>query len=96
VRREVVVGCLNGVGFGIITGIAAGTWFGMASLGFVIALAMMTNMIAGALGGILIPMVLEKFDADPAVSSGAFVTTVTDVIGNFAFLGIATLWFKLW
>src|SRR3954464_14140711 len=96
VRREVIVGCLNGVGFGIITGIAAGTWFGMASLGFVIALAMMTNMIAGALGGILIPMVLEKFEADPAVSSGAFVTTVTDVVGNFAFLGIATLWFKLW
>jgi magnesium transporter len=95
VRREVIVGCLNGIGFGIITGIAAGTWFGMASLGFVIALAMMTNMVAGALGGILIPMVLEKFDADPAVSSGAFVTTVTDVIGNFAFLGIATLWFKL-
>ncbi len=96
VRREAVVGCLNGVGFGIITGLAAGTWFGMASLGFVIALAMLTNMIAGALGGILIPMVLEKFDADPAVSSGAFVTTVTDVVGNFSFLGIATLWFKLW
>ena len=94
VRRELAVGCLNGIGFGLITGIAAGTWFGMASLGFVIALAMFTNMVAGALGGILIPMVLEKFEADPAVSSGAFVTTVTDVVGNFAFLGIATLWFK--
>ena len=96
VRREVLVGCVNGIGFGIITGIAAATWFGMASLGFVIALAMFTNLVAGALGGILIPMVLEKFDADPAVSSGAFVTTVTDVVGNFAFLGIATLWFGLW
>ena len=95
VRRELLVGCLNGIGFGIITGVAAGTWFGMSSLGFVIGLAMLTNMVAGALGGILIPMVLEKFDADPAVSSGAFVTTVTDVVGNFAFLGIATLWFKL-
>lgn len=96
VRREAMVGVLNGVGFGIITGLAAGAWFGMASLGFVIALAMLTNMVAGALGGILIPMVLDKFDADPAVSSGAFVTTVTDVVGNFAFLGIATLWFGLW
>jgi magnesium transporter len=95
VRREALVGCINGVGFGIITGIAAATWFGMASLGIVIALAMFTNLVAGALGGILIPIALEKFDADPAVSSGAFVTTVTDVVGNFAFLGIATLWFKL-
>ncbi len=95
VRRELFVGCLNGIGFGIITGVAAGTWFGMASLGFVIGLAMLTNMIAGALGGIMIPMILDRFDADPAVSSGAFVTTVTDVVGNFAFLGIATLWFKL-
>ena len=95
VRRELLVGCANGLGFGIISGVAAATWFGMASLGFVIGLAMFTNMVAGALGGILIPMVLEKFKADPAVSSGAFVTTVTDVVGNFAFLGIATLWFGL-
>jgi magnesium transporter len=95
VRRELFVGCVNGVGFGLITGIAAATWFGMASLGIVIALAMFTNLVAGALGGILIPIVLDKFDADPAVSSGAFVTTVTDVVGNFAFLGIATLWFGL-
>ena len=51
--------------------------------------------MAGALGGILIPMVLERVQADPAVASGTFVTTVTDVVGFFAFLGIATLWFGL-
>ena len=56
---------------------------------------MLVNMIAGALGGILIPMVLEKVKADPAVASGTFVTTVTDVVGFFSFLGIATLWFGL-
>jgi magnesium transporter len=58
-------------------------------------LAMICNLIAGALGGILIPMVLERVKADPAVASGTFVTTVTDVVGFFAFLGIATLWFGL-
>ena len=96
VRRELLVGTINGIGFGLITGIMAGSWFGLPSLGFVIALAMLTNMVCGALGGILIPMILDRLKADPAVSSGAFVTTVTDVIGNFSFLGIATLWFGLY
>ncbi|MDB5597074.1 MAG: magnesium transporter [Hyphomicrobiales bacterium] len=95
VRRELMVGCINGLGFGLLTGLMAGAWFGLPSLGIVIGLAMLTNMIAGALGGILIPMILDRYEADPAVSSGAFVTTVTDVVGNFSFLGIATLWFGL-
>jgi magnesium transporter len=56
---------------------------------------MVCNLVAGALGGILVPLVLQRFRADPAVSSGVFVTTVTDVVGFFAFLGIATLWFGL-
>jgi len=64
-------------------------------LGVVIGLAMVCNLIAGALGGILIPMVLERVRADPAVASGTFVTTITDVVGFFSFLGIATLWFGL-
>jgi magnesium transporter len=55
----------------------------------------MCNLFAGALGGILIPILLEKAKADPAVASGTFVTTVTDVVGFFSFLGIATLWFGL-
>lgn len=95
VRRELFVGCINGLGFGLLTGLMAGAWFGLPSLGIVIGLAMLTNMVAGALGGILIPMILDRYEADPAVSSGAFVTTVTDVVGNFSFLGIATLWFGL-
>ena len=71
----------------------AGHMISAYALGVVIGLAMLVNMIAGALGGILIPMVLEKVKADPAVASGTFVTTVTDVVGFFSFLGIATLWF---
>jgi magnesium transporter len=93
--REATVGLLNGLGFGLITGIIAGVWFREFGIGAVIALAMTVNLIAGALGGILIPLALERFRADPAVSSGVFVTTVTDVVGFFAFLGIASLWFAL-
>ncbi len=70
-------------------------WFNVPDLGIVIGLAMLCNLTAGALGGILIPLVLERLNADPAVSSGVFVTTVTDVVGFFSFLGIATLWFGL-
>jgi magnesium transporter len=93
--RELLVGIVNGVGFAVITGIAAVIWFKIPGLGIVIGLAMVCNLVAGALGGILIPMVLERFRADPAVASGTFVTTVTDVVGFFSFLGIATLWFGL-
>jgi magnesium transporter len=95
VIRELLVGLVNGIGFAIITGVVAFAWFKIPGLGIVIGLAMVCNLVAGALGGILIPMVLEKVRADPAVASGTFVTTVTDVVGFFSFLGIATLWFGL-
>lgn len=95
VIRETLVGLINGVAFAVITGIAAVAWFKIPGLGIVIGLAMICNLIAGALGGILIPMALERVRADPAVASGTFVTTVTDVVGFFSFLGIATLWFGL-
>src|SRR5216684_8260524 len=95
VMREAMVGLFNGLAFAIITGIAAVLWFKIPGLGVVIGLAIVVNLVAGALGGILIPMVLERVRADPAVASGTFVTTITDVVGFFSFLGIATLWFGL-
>jgi magnesium transporter len=95
VMRESMVGLVNGIAFAVITGIAAVAWFGIPGLGLVIGLAIICNLVAGALGGILIPMFLERMRADPAVASGTFVTTVTDVVGFFSFLGIATLWFGL-
>src|SRR5712691_3707091 len=95
VLREVLVGLVNGLAFAVITGVAAVAWFRVPDLGLVIGLAMICNLLAGALGGILVPLVLYRFRADPAVSSGVFVTTVTDVVGFFSFLGIATLWFGL-
>src|SRR5215510_9214190 len=95
ILREVLVGLVNGLAFAVITGVAAAAWFKLPDLGVVIGLAMICNLVAGALGGILVPLALYRFRADPAVSSGVFVTTVTDVVGFFSFLGIAALWFGL-
>src|SRR5262245_61750397 len=95
IRREVIVGMLNGLGMAMILGTIAATWFKVADLGLVIAMAMLTVLTAAGLGGIVIPLTLTRLGVDPAVSSGPFVTTTTDVIGFFSFLGIATLWFGL-
>lgn len=95
IMRELLVGLLNGIAFAIITGIAAYVWFKVPGLGFVIGLAMICNLVAAAAGGVLIPLVLHRLRVDPAVASSPFVTTVTDVVGFFSFLSIATLWFGL-
>ena len=95
IMREVLVGFVNGLAFAVITGVAAVAWFRIPQLGLVIGLAMLCNLVAGALGGMLIPLAINRSGADPAVASGVFVTTVTDVVGFFSFLAIATLWFGL-
>lgn len=89
IRREVAVGLVNGVAFAVIMGIVGILWFGSPALGGVIAAAMVINLVVAGLAGIVIPVVLEKAGVDPALASGAFVTTVTDVVGFFAFLGLA-------
>jgi magnesium transporter len=91
VYREFGVGLLNGMVFAIITGIIGGVWFGDNLLGMVLAAAMIVNLVVAALAGILIPISLNRFNIDPALASSVFVTTVTDVIGFFAFLGFATI-----
>ncbi len=91
IRREALVGLGNGVVFAVIIGIVGVVWFGSPMLGVVIALAMVINMVVAGLAGILIPMGLERAGADPALASGAFVTTMTDVVGFFAFLGLAAV-----
>lgn len=93
IARELLVGLFNGVVFAVIMAAVVFARFGIADLGIVIALAMIINLVAAALGGILVPLTLNRMGVDPAVSSGPFVTTITDVIGFFAFLGIASLWF---
>ncbi|KFE36913.1 magnesium transporter [Thioclava atlantica] len=91
VRREVIVGMLNGLAFAVVMGVVASFWFSGAQLGVVIALAMLINLSVAAFAGILVPLTLEKVGADPALASGTFVTTVTDVVGFFSFLGLASL-----
>ncbi|MDI7864032.1 magnesium transporter [Rhizobiaceae bacterium n13] len=95
IRREAGVGLLNGVFFGLLIGTIAALWFQDAHLGGILATAMLINMMAAALAGILIPLLLDRFGADPAVSSAVFVTAVTDITGFFTFLGIATWWFHI-
>jgi magnesium transporter len=92
VLRESAVGVINGLLFALIVGLFSFWWFGSGQLGLVIGAAMIINLIAAALSGILIPIGLDKMGIDPAIASGVFVTTVTDVVGFFAFLGLAALW----
>lgn len=91
IRREAIVGLLNGAIFGLAIGAVTYLWFGSALLGGVIGMAMIVNLTIAALAGILVPLTLEKLGADPALASPTFVTTVTDVVGFFAFLGLATI-----
>lgn len=95
ILREVTGGFLNGCIFAVLIGAVTWLRYASPSLGIVIGLAMIINMIAAGSAGILIPLTLNKLKVDPAIASSVFVTTVTDVIGFFAFLGLAGLWFGL-
>ena len=89
VTREGLVGLFNGIVFAVLMGGLTWGWYGDPALGAVLGVAMIINMFVAALAGILIPISLEKLGADPALASAVFVTTVTDVVGFMAFLGLA-------
>jgi magnesium transporter len=91
IRRECLVGLINGLIFALVMAVVGLIWFGSPALGYVIATAMVVNMVVAGLAGTGIPILLERAGVDPALASGAFVTTVTDVVGFFAFLGLAAL-----
>ena len=91
IRREVLVGLINGVVFAVVMGVIGFIWFGSPLLGYVIAAAMVVNMVVAGLAGTVIPVILDRIGIDPALASGAFVTTVTDIVGFFAFLGLAAV-----
>lgn len=95
IRREALIGLSNGLIFALVVGVVASFWFGDHNLGIVIGMALIVNLMAAAMAGILIPLILQKAGADPALASSVFVTMVTDVVGFFSFLGFATLWFHL-
>jgi magnesium transporter len=91
IRREIRVALLNGISVAALIGIAVALFFGNPQLGGVIAAAMMTNIVVAGLAGVLVPVILDRMDIDPAVSSSVFVTMITDSMGFLAFLGLATL-----
>ena len=91
VSREVLIGTANGLFWSLVVGFAAFLWFGDFTLGYVIALAIIVNLIVAAVVGTLLPGYLKSLQIDPALAGGVILTTVTDVVGFFCFLGIATL-----
>lgn len=92
-RKEFAVGLVNGVIFALLAGLVVVLWFNQLDdrylLGGIIAGAMVINMVVAGIAGVVLPLALDRMGIDPAVASGVFVTTVTDVIGFFAFLGLA-------
>lgn len=90
-KNELGIGSLNGIAWAVIIGALAGLWFQSAILGGTIALAIVVNIITAALFGVLIPIILDKLELDPALAGSVILTTVTDVVGFFAFLGTASL-----
>ncbi len=91
IKKEVSISLLNGFLFAIIMGIIASIWFDKGMLGVVIALSMIVNLFMAGFFGATIPLILKKMDIDPAIGSTVILTTVTDVVGFFSFLGLATV-----
>lgn len=91
IKKEVILSLANGFIFAIIMGIIASLWFEKGMLGVVIALSMVINLLSAGFFGAMVPLVLKKMEVDPAIGSTVVLTTVTDVVGFFSFLGLATL-----
>ena len=89
-RKELAVGLLNGIVFSIVIAAIAIIWYEDIPLGLVMGAAILLNLLAGALAGALVPVVLKRMSIDPALAGGVVLTTVTDVIGIVAFIGLAT------
>jgi magnesium transporter len=90
-RKELLVGALNGLIFSVVVAAIAWAWYGSLDLGMVIAVAILVNLVAAALAGALIPVVLKRMDIDPALAGGVVLTTVTDIVGILAFIGLASV-----
>ena len=91
IKKEVILSLANGVLFAIIIGVVAAIWFDKGMLGVVIALSMIINLLSAGFFGSMIPLMLKKLNIDPAIGSTVILTTITDIVGFFSFLGLATL-----
>ncbi|HHH76525.1 MAG TPA: magnesium transporter, partial [Phycisphaerae bacterium] len=90
--KELTIGILNGLLWAVVVAGVTGTWFQSAEIGVLIGSAMLINMVCAALAGVTIPLALERLGIDPALAGGVLLTTITDVVGFVAFLGLATLY----
>ena len=91
-NREMGISAINGVLWALVIGVLVYLWFGSAMLGGIIGAAILINLLCAALAGVGIPLLLHRMGIDPALAGSVILTTVTDVMGFFAFLGLATLW----
>jgi magnesium transporter len=91
--REVMVGLLNGIIWGVVVGVVAAYWFSDTKLGLIIGAAMVINMLVAALAGVLLPLIMKRMKIDPALAGSVILTTFTDCMGFFAFLGLAALFY---
>jgi len=89
--RELAIGVLNGILWAVVVAVVGGLWFGDIWLGLVIGAAIIINLIVAAFSGAVIPLILRRINVDPALAGGVVLTTVTDVVGFVAFLGLATV-----
>lgn len=92
VMKELAVGAINGLIWALVVALVAGFWFKSGDLGMLIALALTINLISAALVGAVLPLALNRVGIDPALAGSVLLTTVTDIVGFFAFLGLATVY----
>jgi magnesium transporter len=90
-NKEIIVGLLNGIGWALVIAVIAVLWFNDLNIGYVIAAATIINLCVAAFSGVAIPLVMNKLNIDPAIAGSVILTTVTDIVGLFAFLGLATI-----
>jgi len=93
IKRELLIGLMNGILWAVVVAVAASLWFDDWNIGFIIAAAMVINLVTAALTGAVLPLLMTRFNIDPALAGGVVLTTVTDVVGFVSFLGLATLFY---
>jgi magnesium transporter len=91
VFKEIIVGLFNGFGWALVIAAIAVFWFGDLNIGLVIAAAIVINLVVAAFSGVAIPLIMRKINVDPAIAGSVVLTTITDIVGLFAFLGLATI-----
>jgi magnesium transporter len=93
VRREILVSIINGLLWAAVIAVIASYWFGDITLGIIIAFAIVINLITAGIAGASLPLILDRLDIDPALAGGVVLTTITDVVGFLAFLGLAAYFY---